>query len=186
MLAVAALLLGLFSNHYIVHFEGTAPLREEMPLVYRGVEIGSVAHVGVGQDLKPFAEVKVKRKFTNLFREGCAVTLDHDTRTLELTRVDRDRKVLPDGAAVPGLSGPMDYLKFSYDTAKSMIRDLGLRKEYEDLLREMDRAWETGKEEFRKEWPGFKRQLRELREKAGPELKKEFDKIEETWDKKAS
>lgn len=185
MLAVAVLLLGLFSNHYVVRFEGAAPVREGMTLVYRGVEIGSVTEVGVGADLKPFAEVKVKHKFRDLFREGCAVSLDRDARTLELTGVDRDRRVLPDGAAVPGLAGPMDYLRFGYETVKGRIRDLKLQKEYETLQREMSEAWEQGKGKFQEAWPQFKRRLRDMKDQVGPELKEEFEKLEEAWEKKA-
>ena len=186
MLAVAVLLLGLFSNHYVVRFEGTAPVREGMPLVYRGVEIGSVTEVGVGADLKPFAEVKVRHKFKDLFREGCAVALDSDANSLELTGVDRDRKVLPDGAAVPGLAGAMDYFKFGVDKVRDKIRDLQARQEYDRLLKEMEEAWEKGKGKFREEWPKFKQELRELKDKVGPELKEEFERVEEAWDKKAS
>jgi hypothetical protein len=182
---VAALLLffGLFSNHYVVRFEGDAAVREGMPLAYRGVEIGAVSGVGVGPDLHPFAEVKVKRKFAHLFRQGCAVTLERDR--LELTGVDREAPALPDGATVPGLAGAMDYLKFGYDKAKGMLRDLEFRKEYEDLLREMERAWEKGKGAFREEWPEFKRRLKELQSRVGPELKKEFERAAEAWEGKA-
>jgi len=185
MLAVIALLFGLFSNSYTVHFEGTAPVREGMPLVYRGVEIGSVFEIGVGKDLKPVAEVKVKRKFRDLFREGCAVSLDKDAGVLELTGVDRDRPALPDGSRVPGLAGPLDYLKFGVDKVRDKIRDLKLRKEYEALQHEMNEAWKQGKEKFREEWPKFKQKLRELKDKVGPELQEEFEKVEEAWEKKA-
>lgn len=185
MIAIIALLFGLFSNHYTVHFQGTAPVREEMPLVYRGVEIGSVTDVGVGRDLKPFAEVRVKRKFRDLFREGCAVSLDRDAGRLELTGVSRERPVLPDGAAVPGLAGAMDYLQFGLDRVRDGIRDLQLRREYDRIVEEMDRAWEKGKKEFRREWPEFKRRLRDLKEKVGPELREEFDRAEKAWEGKA-
>jgi len=183
MLAVVVLLFGLFSNTYTVHFEGTAALREGQPLLYREVQIGSVDEVGVGKDLKLFAEVKIKHKFRDLFREGCAVSLD-DGR-LELTGVDRNRPALPDGATVSGLAGAMDYLRYGIDKVRDKIHDLQVQRDYDRLLAEMDRAWEKGKREFRKEWPEFKRRLKEMRNKVGPELKKEYEQVEETWKGKA-
>jgi uncharacterized protein YukE len=185
MLAVLALLFGLFSNTYTVHFEGTAAVKEGMPLLYKGVEIGVVTEAGVGADLKPFAAVKVKRKFRDLVREGCAISLDKSAGVLELTGVDRDRPVLPDGSRVPGLAGPIDYLKLGVDKVREKVRDLQLRQEYDRLLDEMDRAWRKGKEKFQEEWPKFKQRFRELKEKAGADLSDEFDRAEEAWKGKA-
>ena len=184
MIAVIAILFGLFANSYAVHFEGTAAVREGMPLLYKGVEIGTVTEAGVDTALKPFAEVKVKRKFRDLFREGCAVSLDGGR--LELVRVDRDRRPLPDGASVAGLAGPMDYIRFGYETVKGKIRDLQLRQDYDRLLEEMDRSWDKGRDRFREEWPKFKQRLRDMRDQVGPELREEFERIEKAWDEKAA
>lgn len=180
------ILFFIFSSTYYVDFNNASGILKGMPVYYKGIEIGSVDEVSIGDNLKPRVKINIKKKYKNLMREGCGIKISKDG--LELFSVDEKKPRLPSNSLIKGVKNPIDEIIFGLKKLKENFKKSKFKDEMEDIIEEMDSAYKKGKEEFKEKWPLFKEKLRKLKEKikGDKNLEEELDKTIDEGDQKNS
>lgn len=176
----------IFSSTYYVDFNDVSGIVKDMPVYYKGIEIGSVEDVFIGDNLKPRVKISIKKKYKDLMREGCGIKISKDG--LELFSVDEKKSILPSNSVIKGVKNPVDEIIFGLKKLKENFKKSKVHNELEEIIEEMDKAYKKGKEEFKKKWPLFKEKLLKLKEKikGDKKLEKELDKTIDEAEKKTS
>lgn len=175
----------IFSSFYYVEFRDVSGIEEGMGVYYKGIQIGKVEEIFI-KDLKPELKISVKRKYKNLMREGSGIRFNGEK--LELFSVEEGKKVLPSGSKLKGVRNPVDEVIFGFKKMKDKFKNSKVYDEFQEILDEMDRAYEKGKGEFKEKWPYFKEKLKNLKEKikGDKKMEEEMEKTIEEGDKKSS
>lgn len=176
----------IFSSTYYVDFNDVSGIVKDMPVYYRGIEIGSVEELSIDDNLKPRVKISVKKKYKNLIREGCGLRLSKDG--LELFSVDEKKPILPSNSVIKGVKNPKDEIMFGLKKLKENFKKSKVHYELEEIIEEMDKAYKKGKDEFKEKWPIFKEKLKNLKEKikGDKKLEKELEKTIDEAEKKNS
>lgn len=179
------IILFIFSPSYYVDFRDVSGIEEGMGIYYKGIQIGKVEEIFI-EDLKPKVKIYIKRKYKNLMREGCGIRFYGGK--MELFSVDEEKPILSSGSTIKGIRNPVDEVIFGFKKMKDKFKNSKVYDEFQNILEEMDRAYEKGKEEFKEKWPYFKEKLNNLKEKikGDKKMEEELQKTIEEGDKKSS
>lgn len=179
------LLFFFLSPTYFVQFSDLSGIEEGMYIYYSTIKIGRVEEITI-KDLKPAVKISIKRKYKDLIREDCALRFLNGK--LELIFVEKENPSLPPGSVIKGIRNQKEEFVFRFNRMKKKFKDSKAHDILEEILFEMEKAYEKGKEEFKEKWPIFKEKLKNLKEKikGDEKMEKELDKTIEEGDKKST